>query len=88
MDQPLPTLFHGGKERAVPPSPAQPRAGDLFPPRPGWSFLKKEQATRTRTCTHTHYTHIQALITCPSCSFRLAAHCPRPEPLWSDRCTA
>lgn len=67
MDQPLATLFHSGKERAVPPSPAQPRAGNLFPPVPlarAPLALGEEQATRT----HTHYTRIQALITCPTCS--------------------
>lgn len=67
INQRLPTLFHSGKGRAVPPSPAQPS-----PERETFSFcgqvqvelLGEETATRIRT----HYTHIQAPINCPSCS--------------------
>lgn len=69
MDQPLPTLFHSGKERAVPPQPSPAQSGKPFPSGPlsqGALALGEEQATRTRT--HTHYTRIQALITCPTCS--------------------
>lgn len=31
MDQPLPTLLHGGKERAVPPQPSPAQSGRPFP---------------------------------------------------------
>lgn len=56
--------FTAGRGGPFPPSPAQPRAGNLFLPWPGRALGREEQATRIRT----HYTHIQAPIICPSCS--------------------